>query len=193
MTMNSDGRVSITDGGAEMKDLLSSVAEFYLSRNLTRGRKLSMPVPYFIREIFDKLRTNIHGSSLKLEANAVAPVKSPEENMLKQLSRKQRAEKCSLRAASLFSVICKVAHGSVPFCPSKLLRTGFGFGPVWLSWAVNRPRDTVIYIGDNAGKLSLNEDVMVKKVHKSVREIHFGAATLIGLNMARYFVFSIVL
>ncbi|XP_039154723.1 uncharacterized protein LOC104414823 isoform X2 [Eucalyptus grandis] len=46
ITINSDGRVLIAASGAEMKDLLSIVAEFYLSRNLTQGRKLSMPVPY---------------------------------------------------------------------------------------------------------------------------------------------------
>ncbi|XP_039171281.1 uncharacterized protein LOC120285977 isoform X1 [Eucalyptus grandis] len=49
ITINSDGRVLITASGAEMKDLLSIVAEFYLLRNLTQGRKLSMPVPYFRR------------------------------------------------------------------------------------------------------------------------------------------------
>lgn len=38
--------VLIAASGAEMKDLLSIVAEFYLLRNLTQGRKLSMPVPY---------------------------------------------------------------------------------------------------------------------------------------------------
>lgn len=49
ITIDSDGRVLIADSGTEMKDLLSIVAEFYLSRNLTQGRKLSMPVPHFSR------------------------------------------------------------------------------------------------------------------------------------------------
>lgn len=241
ITINSDGRVLIAASGAEMKDLLSIVAEFYLSRNLTQGRKLSMPVPYFRREIFDKPRINIHWSSLKLEANAVAPVKSPEKKKLKQLSRKKTSRKAgrerdlfkrnyfhacesllsilvdkkrqgktavsSLKKAGpelpellnqfsagiagtgfavLFSVICKVACGRVPFCASKVLSTGFGFGLVWLSSAVNRLRDTVIYIGKNSGKMSLNEDEMVKKVDKSVSEIYFRAATLMAVAMLRF-------
>ncbi|XP_048137707.1 uncharacterized protein LOC115728283 isoform X2 [Rhodamnia argentea] len=241
ITIDSDGRVLIADSGAEMRDLLSIVAEFYLSRNLTRGRKLSMPVPYFSREMFDKPRIHIHGSSLKLEANAVAPVKSPEKSKLKQLSRKKNSRKVSRERdlfkrnyfhacesllsilvdkkrqgktavlslkkagpelpellnqfsagiagtgiAVLFSVICKVACGRVPFCASKMLSTGFGFGLVWLSWAVNRLRDTAIAIGKNPGKLSLNEDEMVKKVDKSVREIYFRAATLMAVAVLRF-------
>ncbi|XP_030443273.1 uncharacterized protein LOC115665539 isoform X2 [Syzygium oleosum] len=241
ITIDSDGRVLIADSGTEMKDLLSIVAEFYLSRNLTQGRKLSMPVPYFSRKIFEKPRTNIHGSSLKLEANAVAPVKSPEKNKLKQLSRKKSSRKVSRERdlfkrnyfhacesllsilvdkrrqgktavlslkkagpelpellnqfsagiagtgiAVLFSIICKVACGRVPLCASKLLSTGFGFGLVWLSCSVNRLRDTVVYIGKNTGKLSSNEDEMVKKVDKSVHEIYFRAATLMAVAMLRF-------
>lgn len=41
--------------------------------------------------------------------------------------------------AVLFSVLCNVACGRVPFCTSKLLmNTGVGFGLVWLSWGVNK-------------------------------------------------------
>lgn len=88
--------------------------------------------------------------------------------------------------AVLFSIIYKVACGRVPFCASKLLSTGFGFGLVWLSWSVNRLRDTVIYIGKNTGKLSSNEDEMVKKVDKSVHEIYLRAATLMAVAMLRF-------
>ncbi|XP_043720952.1 uncharacterized protein LOC122668454 [Telopea speciosissima] len=39
--------------------------------------------------------------------------------------------------AVIFSVVCKVVGGRTPFCASKLLNTGFGFGLVWLSWYEN--------------------------------------------------------
>jgi hypothetical protein len=44
-----DGRVVFTDTGKEVKDLLSVVAEFYVSRNSPKGRNLSMLVPHYNR------------------------------------------------------------------------------------------------------------------------------------------------
>ncbi|GLU07502.1 hypothetical protein SLE2022_244580 [Rubroshorea leprosula] len=87
--------------------------------------------------------------------------------------------------AVLFSVICKVACGSVPFCSSKLFSTGLGFGLVWLSWAVNRLRDSVVYISKNGGKLDLKEDEMISRVDESVNQIYFRAATLMAAAMLR--------
>ena len=88
--------------------------------------------------------------------------------------------------AVIFSVICKIACGRVPFCTSKLFSTGLGFGLVWLSWAVNRLRDTVVHIGKNASKLGLKEEEMIKKVEKSVNEIYFRAAMLMAVAVLRF-------
>lgn len=87
--------------------------------------------------------------------------------------------------ALLFSVIYRVAWGSVPFCASKLFSTGVGFGLVWLSWAVNRLRDTIVYIGKNASKVGLKDEEMMSSVEKSLNEIYFRAATLMAVAVLR--------
>lgn len=88
--------------------------------------------------------------------------------------------------AVLFSVVCKVASGRVPFCTSKLANTGIGFGLVWLSWAVNKLRDSVVYISKNAGKLGLKEDEMMRRVDNSVNDIYFRAAALMVMAILRF-------
>ncbi|KAK9281056.1 hypothetical protein L1049_003948 [Liquidambar formosana] len=87
--------------------------------------------------------------------------------------------------AVLFSVICKVGCGRVPFCASKLYSTGFGFGLVWLSWAVNKLRDTIIYISKNSGKMDLKEEEMMRRVDRSLKEIFFRAATVMAVAVLR--------
>ena len=86
--------------------------------------------------------------------------------------------------AVLLSVICKLACGRVPFCASKLFNTGFGFGLVWLSWSVNKLRDT-ISISKNAGKLGSKDEEMFQKVDKSVKEVYFRAAALLAMAVLR--------
>lgn len=86
--------------------------------------------------------------------------------------------------AVLFSVICKVACMKVPFCGYKVLNTGLAFGLVWLSWAVNRLRDTIVYISKNASKTGLKEEMM-KRVDESVKDIYFRAATLMVVAVLR--------
>ncbi|XP_061349240.1 uncharacterized protein LOC133294554 isoform X2 [Gastrolobium bilobum] len=87
--------------------------------------------------------------------------------------------------AVLLSVICKLACGRVPLCASKLFNTGFGFGLVWLSWAVNKLRDTIVSTSKNVGKLGLKDEVMIHKVDKSLREVYFRAATLLAVAVLR--------
>ncbi|XP_015891556.3 uncharacterized protein LOC107425994 [Ziziphus jujuba] len=87
--------------------------------------------------------------------------------------------------AVLFSVICKVACGRVPLTASKFFNTGIGCGLVWLSWAVNKLRDSIVYISKNAGKLGLKEEDMVKAVDSSIKEIYFRAATVMAVAMLR--------
>ncbi|KAL5995849.1 hypothetical protein ACLOJK_025920 [Asimina triloba] len=88
--------------------------------------------------------------------------------------------------AVIFSVMCKIAGGRVPFCASRLLNTGFGFGLVWLSGAFNKLRETVVYVTKNSSKVVLNEDEAVQKVDKCVNDIFFRAATLMVVAALRW-------
>ncbi|KAE9589207.1 hypothetical protein Lalb_Chr21g0306591 [Lupinus albus] len=87
--------------------------------------------------------------------------------------------------AVLLSVICKVACGRVSFSASKLFSTGFGFGLVWLSWAVNKLRDTIISTSKNARMLGLKDEEVIHKVDKSIKEVYFRAATLLAVVVLR--------
>ncbi|XP_014514355.1 uncharacterized protein LOC106772456 [Vigna radiata var. radiata] len=88
--------------------------------------------------------------------------------------------------AVLLSVICKLACGrGIPFCSYKLLNTGFGFGLVWLSWAVNKLRDTIVGINKNGGKPRLKDEEIIQKVDKSLREIYFRSAALLAVAVLR--------
>ncbi|XP_010278831.1 PREDICTED: uncharacterized protein LOC104612891 [Nelumbo nucifera] len=239
ITVNPDGKVLLTGSGTEMKDLLSIVAEFYMSKNLTEQRKLPLLVPHFTRLERSETKTSIHGSPLKLETVTVAPLKSPEKIKMKPSPRKKQSKKAGNKSdlyrrnhfhaceillslvlnrrqgkmailslkksgselaelltqlsagiagtglAVIFSVVCKVVGGRVPFCASKILNTGFGFALVWLSWAVNRLRDTVVYISKNSHKLGLKEEGIMKRVDRNMNEILFRAATLMTVALLR--------
>ncbi|KAL9318388.1 hypothetical protein ACSQ67_014905 [Phaseolus vulgaris] len=88
--------------------------------------------------------------------------------------------------AVLLSVICMLACGrGIPFCASKLLNTGFGFGLVWLSWAVNKLRDTIVGINKNGGKPRPKDEEIIRKVDKSLREIYFRSAALLAVAVLR--------
>ncbi|XP_021747487.1 uncharacterized protein LOC110713338 [Chenopodium quinoa] len=87
--------------------------------------------------------------------------------------------------AVMFSVIHKVACGSIPFCTSNLLTSGFGVGLFWLSWAVNTLRNTIIYIGKNSTKLESEEEMMVR-MNKSVNDIFFRAVALMAVLILRF-------
>lgn len=242
VTVHPDGQVLFMGTGVEVKDLLSVVAEFYLSRNSPNWRKLSMLVPHYSRlDSNEAAVANVHGSSLKLQATTVAPLKSPEKIKVKPSPKKKNSrkagreramykknyfhacesllslmvnKKCHRKTAILslkksgpelpelltqfsagiagtglavlFSVVSKSACGRVPFCASRLFSTGVGFGLVWLSWAVNKLRDTVIYISKNAGKLDLKEEEMVRRVDKSMNEIYFRAAALMAVAVLKF-------
>ncbi|KAM7501321.1 hypothetical protein LguiB_000225 [Lonicera macranthoides] len=236
-TLHLDGQVSFTGTGTEMKDILSIIPEFYLSKNSSTWGKRSMVVPYFDRV---KNREARYRSSLKLERAAVAPLKSTHkikiapsqknktnrkackekdlqrqnylyacESLLSIIADKNRNGKTAVLAlkksgpelpqlltqcsasiagtglALLFSVVCKVGPGRVPFCASKLMNTGLGLGLVWLSWAVNRLRDTIVNISKNSGKWGLKEKEIMKNVDTSVKEIVFRVAALMAVMVLR--------
>lgn len=87
--------------------------------------------------------------------------------------------------AVLFSVACKLACGRIAFSAPKLLNTGLGLGLVWLSWAVNNLRDTVVVINRSPGKLDMVEEDMMNDLDKNVKEIYFRAATLLAVVVLR--------
>lgn len=87
--------------------------------------------------------------------------------------------------AVMFSVIHKVIYGSIPFCTSNLLTSGFGVGLFWLSSAVNRLRDTITCLGKYSVKLEFEEEIMMR-VDKSVNDIFFRAAALMVVLIFRF-------
>ncbi|GAV78719.1 hypothetical protein CFOL_v3_22184 [Cephalotus follicularis] len=235
-TIDPDGRVLFTGSGTEMKDLLSFVADFYLSKDSSKWRKQTVLVPHFNWMDRNKALANIHGSYVNLDAATVAPLKSSPEKSKLNPSQKKKSKKggrernlyelnyfhaCeSLLAlmvdqrrtilplkksgpelpdllthlsagiagtglAVLFSVIGKLACGTVPFCVSKVCNAGLGFGLLWLSLAVNRLRDTIVYTCKNASKLGLKDEEMMRQVDKTVKEIYFRAATLMAVALLR--------
>ncbi|KAH1072064.1 hypothetical protein J1N35_024392 [Gossypium stocksii] len=241
ITVNPDGQVVLTATGTEMKDILSIVAEFYLSSHSTKSRNQFSLVPYFDRKRITKARTGTNLSSPQSEVASIAPMESPEKikqrpSPKKNASRKLASERdlykknyfhaceCLLSLmvdkrrhsrtailslkksgpelpqllsqfsagiagtglAVLFSVIWKVACWRVPFCTPKLFSTGIGFGLVWLSWAVNQLRDTVVHISKNTSKSGLKEEEMVERVEKSVNQIYFRATTLMAIAVLRF-------
>lgn len=88
--------------------------------------------------------------------------------------------------AVVFSVICNVACGRVPFCETKLLSTGLGLGLVWLSWAVNKLRDTVVSINKNAGKLGVGDEDLMSNLDRNIREIYLRAVTIMVFAVLRF-------
>lgn len=87
--------------------------------------------------------------------------------------------------AVLFSVICNIACGRAPFCASKVLTTGVGFGLVWLSRAVNKLRDTVSSISKNSGKLGMKEEEITENLDRTLKDVYFRAAALSAIAMLK--------
>ncbi|KAH6772734.1 hypothetical protein C2S52_004455 [Perilla frutescens var. hirtella] len=83
--------------------------------------------------------------------------------------------------AVVLSVLCRVACNRVPFCASKLLSTGLGLGLVWLSWAVNRLRNTVVSISKTSGKTDVKEEEMMNHLDRNLKDIYFRAVALIAV------------
>ncbi|KAL6968370.1 hypothetical protein U1Q18_034170 [Sarracenia purpurea var. burkii] len=239
ITLHPNGQVSFTGASTELKDILSLVTEYYLSKNSTTWRKQSVLIPHFNRLDCSKAKANVHEASMMLGNVKLAPLKSPDKIKLKpspkkKLNKKARErdlyrknyfhacesllsmlinKRCNGKTAILslkkygtelpellmqfsasiagtglaviFSVICKVGYSRVPICASKLLNTGIGFGLVWLSWAVNRLRDTVVHVNKNSGKLNQNEEEMTMKLDRCVNEVFFRAATLMVVAVLR--------
>ncbi|KAG7011207.1 hypothetical protein SDJN02_26110 [Cucurbita argyrosperma subsp. argyrosperma] len=232
ITIHPDGQILLTETGTKIKDLLSVVAEFYLSKNSLSWSRQSILVPKYDR-LNGGVGSHIYDSPVKLHATTIAPMKSPDIIKVKPSPKRRRSKKVgherdlykknyvhacesllsyvfnkqqhgrraiqSLKNSGrevpqfltefsvgiagaglvvLFSVMYEIACGSVPFCSSKLLTTGFGLGLVWLSCGVNKLRDTIMCISRKAAKVSLKDDEMIRRVDKSLNDIFFRAATL---------------
>ncbi|XP_042476680.1 uncharacterized protein LOC122058193 isoform X3 [Macadamia integrifolia] len=216
VTVQPDGRVLLAGTVVEMKDLLSVVAEFYLSKNTTKCRRQHMLVPHFTsipspeknkqkssprkrhnkksgrgRDLYRK--NYLHACEILLTLilekrrgkNVILSLKKsgPE---LAELLNQFSAGIAGTGLAVIFSVVCKVVGGRATFCASKLLNSGIGFGLVWLSWSVNRLRDTIIHISKNSSKLGSKEDQMMRRVDRSMNEIFFRAATIMAVTVLRF-------
>lgn len=94
--------------------------------------------------------------------------------------------------AVLLSVIWRVAGARVPVCATKLFTTGFGFSLVWLSWAVNKLRDTVVGISKNTGKSGLKDssnskdEEIIQKLDKNIRDIYFRSAASLAVAVLSF-------
>lgn len=237
LTVLPDGRVLLTGSGTEMKDVLSTVAEFYLSNSSTMWKKQSMLIPKLTRFDTSKVDANITGSSFKARDASSATLKSPVkikpsrkkknnrkggrerdlykrnyfhacESLLSLMMDKRRGKTAVLLLkksgpelpellnqfsvgiagaglALLFSIICRVACGRVSFCASKLFSTSVGLGLVWLSWAVSKLKDTVVYISKHASKLGLKDEEIMGIVNESFRDIYFRAVTVMAVAVLR--------
>ncbi|KAJ6401161.1 hypothetical protein OIU84_016553 [Salix udensis] len=237
LTVLPDGRVLLMGSETEMKNVLSTVSEFYLTKNSTMWKKQSMLIPEFRRFDTSEVDAKIIGSSCKARDTSSSTLKSPVkikpsrkkknnrkggrerdlykrnyfhacESLLSLMMDKRRGKAAVLLLkksgpelpellnqfsvgiagtgiALLFSVICRVACGRVSFCASKLFSTGVGFGLVWLSWAVSKLKDTVVYIGKHASKLDLKDDEIMAIVNKSFSDIYFRAVTVMAVAVLR--------
>ncbi|XP_042476681.1 uncharacterized protein LOC122058193 isoform X4 [Macadamia integrifolia] len=213
VTVQPDGRVLLAGTVVEMKDLLSVVAEFYLSKNTTKCRRQHMLVPHFTSPEKNKQKSSprkrhnkksgrgrdlyrknyLHACEILLTLilekrrgkNVILSLKKsgPE---LAELLNQFSAGIAGTGLAVIFSVVCKVVGGRATFCASKLLNSGIGFGLVWLSWSVNRLRDTIIHISKNSSKLGSKEDQMMRRVDRSMNEIFFRAATIMAVTVLRF-------
>ncbi|XP_010542874.1 PREDICTED: uncharacterized protein LOC104815946 [Tarenaya hassleriana] len=84
--------------------------------------------------------------------------------------------------AVLFSVLCSMATGRVPFCADKFFSTGLGFTLVWLSWAVNKLRETIV----NVNRKAVKDEYMASRVERSMKEVYFRAATVMAMLALRF-------
>ncbi|KAJ8549074.1 hypothetical protein K7X08_032781 [Anisodus acutangulus] len=159
--------VSGARAGVEMKDILSIISEFYFSKDSMKCTKHAMLVPYFDRKTC-KIKAKGESSVQKLDVNAAT-----------------LGSIAGTGIAVLFSVACKLACGRIVFSALRLLNTGLGLGLIWLSWAVNNLRDTVVVINRSSGKLDVIEEDMMNNLDKNVKEIYFRAAILLAVVVLR--------
>uniref|UniRef100_A0A0D9WCM8 Uncharacterized protein n=1 Tax=Leersia perrieri TaxID=77586 RepID=A0A0D9WCM8_9ORYZ len=100
--------------------------------------------------------------------------------------------KCSIGIAGtglavLLSVVCKMATGmKSPIAATRLVNTGVGLGLFWLSWAVNRLRDTITGIFRSPSDMNLNDEEVAVRIQKSMNDILFRAVTILAITAFKF-------
>lgn len=92
ITIHPDGQIFFTETGTKIKDLLSVVAEFYLSKNSLSWSKQSILVPNYAR-LNGAVGSHIYDYSLKLHATTIAPIKSPDIIKVKPSPKRRNSKK----------------------------------------------------------------------------------------------------
>ncbi|KAH6796555.1 hypothetical protein C2S52_021109 [Perilla frutescens var. hirtella] len=87
--------------------------------------------------------------------------------------------------AVVLSVVSRAVCNGVPFSASKLLSTGLGLGLVWLSSALNKLRDTVISISKSSGKLGADEEEMMDRLDRNLKDVCFRTAAVMTVAVLR--------
>ncbi|CAK8543401.1 unnamed protein product [Lathyrus sativus] len=90
VTVHLDGQITFMGAEIQMKDLLSVVAESYLSKSLHKGEKHSMLVPHFSRVNINEVEVQSHSSAMKMQSTLIAPLRSPEKVKLKPSKKKNK-------------------------------------------------------------------------------------------------------
>ncbi|XP_027349977.1 uncharacterized protein LOC113861385 isoform X6 [Abrus precatorius] len=198
ITVHPDGQITFMGSGIELKDLLTVVAESYLSQRSHRGEKRSMLVPHFSRVDIGEAKSRSHFSTLKDQSMLTAPLRSPEKVKLKPPPRKNKKvgrerdlfkKNSSHACETLLSLMVNKKQ-----CPKTAIISLKKSGPKLPELltqfsaciAVNKLRATVVSISKNAGKLGLKEEKMMQKLDKSLRDIYYSAAALLAVVVLRF-------
>ncbi|KAL2900605.1 tRNA modification GTPase MnmE [Bienertia sinuspersici] len=188
--LHADGRLSFVGHMTDMKELVSVLEKFKYTKDPTWRKQLI--VPEFRWNDAIQLQGHKYLSSLKLDSMTISPIKRRNLKSVKTSLKKAGSELplllthfsasvTGIGLAFMFSVIIKWACGSIP----NILPSGFGVGLFWLSSAVNKLRDTIIYINKSSTKFGVEEELMMR-VDSNVNDIFFRAAALMVVLLFRF-------
>lgn len=90
ITVDLDGQITFMGTEIQMKDLLSVVAESYMSKSLHKVEKHSMLVPYFSRMDINEAEGQSRPSTVKMQSTLIAPLRSPKKVKLKPSQKKNK-------------------------------------------------------------------------------------------------------
>jgi hypothetical protein len=89
--------------------------------------------------------------------------------------------------AILLSVASKMATGTrTRYASTGLLSTSVGIGLFWLSWSVNRLRDTITSIFRSPSSMNLEEDEVSVRIQKNTNEFLFRAVTILAITALKF-------
>ncbi|PIM98265.1 hypothetical protein CDL12_29252 [Handroanthus impetiginosus] len=119
------------------------------------------------------------------DQNTIASLKKSSPQLL-QLLIQFSATIAGTGVAVVLSTLCRIGCGKVPLSASKILNTGLGLGIIWLSWGVNKLRETVSFLSKRSGKMGAREDEMMEHLDRNLKDIFFRAAALMVVVMLRF-------